>query len=213
MIVLDCNDRSLRASHVARAATAVRRGEVVIVPTESSYAIAADAFNPAGTTALRSLKGIGSHVPLAVMVPSAFTVHGLASSVSPAATDLMTAFWPGLLTLLLPAQPTLAWDHPRGAPVAVRMPLHPLLLQLLSEIGPMAVTTANSAGMQAPLTVDEAQAQLGPGVSVALDAGALEEAETSTIVDLTGTAPLMRRPGAVTLDDIRSVCPDAADGS
>lgn len=208
MIVLDCTDRAEREAAVARAAMAVRRGDVVVVPTESSYAVAADAFNPAGTHALRELKGIGSQVPLAAMVPSAFTVSGLASVVTPAATDLMRAFWPGLLTVLLPAQATLAWDHPPGSPVAVRMPLHPLLLALLTEVGPMAVTSANAPGMDAPRTVEEAQAQLGDAAALALDAGPLQEGESSTVIDLRGTSPLVVREGAISLEQLQSVRPD-----
>lgn len=85
----------------------------------------------------------------------------------------MEAFWPGPLTLLLAPQPTLAWDLPGSAPLAVRMPLHPLALALLSASGPMVVTTANLSGMPAPTGIDDALEQLGDGVSLALDAGDL----------------------------------------
>ena len=100
----------------------------------------------------------------------------------------MDAFWPGALTLLLTPQRTLAWDLPMDAPLAVRMPLHPLALALLLKSGPLVVTSANLPGMSAPADVDDALEQLGDAVGVALDAGDLSDGEAlpSTVVDVTG---------------------------
>jgi tRNA threonylcarbamoyl adenosine modification protein (Sua5/YciO/YrdC/YwlC family) len=125
----------------------------------------------------------------------------------------MDAFWPGLLTLLLPPQPTLAWDLPNGAPLAVRMPLHPVALALLAASGPLVVTTANLRGLPAPADVDDALAQLGDSVALALDAGDLtdESGLPSTVVDLTGDAPRVVRMGSVSLDALRGACPAVLD--
>lgn len=210
MIILDAVDRVARARHVATAAAAVRRGDLVIVPTESAYALATDAFSPRGTGALREAKGVASSVPVPILVPSASTVAGIARQVPLAARDLMTAFWPGSLTLLLPAGTTLAWDHPVGAPVAVRMPVHPVLLDLLRLTGPTAVTSANAAGLEPPQSVDEVIDQLGEVASCALDAGPCPSGEPSTIVDCTGEVPAIVRPGAVTLEALREIVPNIA---
>lgn len=207
MIRIDCTDREQRERALITATAACRRGDIVLVPTESSYALATDAFSRRGVQAIRDAKGQGSHVPLPVMVPSVMTVSGIASHVSDDARALMTAFWPGALTLLLPPQSTLAWDVPSGVPIAVRMPLHPLLLGLLERTGPTAVTSANAVGMDAPGTVDEAIDQLGEACAVALDAGPLEPTSPSTIVDDTGESLVVRRLGAVSIEELRAVCP------
>lgn len=208
MIILDAVDRVARARHVATAAAAVRRGDLVVVPTESAYALATDAFSPRGTAALREAKGAGPSVPLPVLVPAAATVAGIARHVPLAARDLMTAFWPGGLTLLLPAGTTLAWDHPAGAPVAVRMPVHPVLLDLLRLTGPTVVTSANAVGLEPPSSVDEVIDQLGEIAVCALDAGPCPSGAASTIVDCTGAVPVVVRPGAVTVDELREIVPD-----
>lgn len=210
---LDCTDAARRASAVTAALAACRRGDVVLVPTESSYALATDAFSARGRSAIRAAKQQTQQAPLPVMVPSAFTVQGLAAQVSDSTKALMAAFWPGALTLLLPAQSTLAWDVAAGTPIAIRMPLHPLLLALLEQAGPLVVTAANGPGMDPPSTVDDAATQLGEIWSVALDAGALAPAEPSTIVDLTGAVPVVRRTGAVRVDDLLAICPDLQDAA
>ena len=214
MVPLDCADRAGRARSISTAASAARRGDIVLVPTESSYALATDAFSVRGVRSIRWAKGQPSSVPLPVMVPSVMTVGGIAVGIPDQARDLMTAFWPGGLTLLLAPQPTLAWDLPPNAPIAVRMPLHPVLLELLDATGPLVVTGANAAGMSPPLTVDEAVGQLGEAWTVALDAGPLGDHPVSTVVDASAGAstPLVvRRIGAVSLEDLRAICPHMQD--
>lgn len=211
MLRIDCTDTARRASAVAAALAACRRGDVVLVPTESSYALATDAFAARGRAAIRTAKGQGVHVPLPVLVPSATTVQGLASRISAPAAALMAAFWPGALTLLFPAQSTLAWDVPAGAPIAVRMPLHPLLLALLEQTGPLAATAANGPGLEPPASVDEAVEQLGDAWAIALDVGPLGPGEASTVVDVTGDVPVVRRHGAVPVVDLRIICPQLED--
>ncbi|MEI8262131.1 MAG: Sua5/YciO/YrdC/YwlC family protein, partial [Actinomycetes bacterium] len=160
------------------------------------------------TVAPQGFGGAGSAgATFAVMVPSASTVAGLAARITDSARDLMAAFWPGLLTLQLPAQPTLAWPLPPEAPVSVRMPLHPLALALLAASGPLVVTTANRPGMSAPVSADDAIAQIGEWVAIALDAGDPidPDAMASTMIDVTGDQPRLVRPGAVPVDAIEAV--------
>lgn len=206
---IPCADGHRREPAVTAALAAVRRGDLVLIPTESVYALATDAFSARGMSALREAKGYDADVPVPVMVGSRGTVAGIASRVSDDARVLMESFWPGGLTLLLTPQSTLAWDLPPDAPLAVRMPLHPVALALLSASGPLAVTSANLPGLPAPTDVDGALEQMGDVVSLVLDAGPLADdaGVASTIVDATCDPPRIVRPGAVSLDSLVRCCP------
>ncbi len=199
---------------MAAALAAVRRGDLVLIPTESVYGVATDAFSRRGVAALRAAKGYDAQVPLPVMVGSVSTVAGIAARVPDEARALMGAFWPGPLTLLLTPQTTLAWDLPADAPLAVRMPLHPVALALLERSGPLVVTTANQPGLPAPVDVDDALEQLGGDISLALDGGDLSDGSTlpSTVVDVTGPSPRVVRVGEVSVERLRAVCPVADAG-
>lgn len=211
---IDAADGANRVRAVAAALAAVRRGDLILIPTESVYAVATDAFSRRGVAALREAKGYDVHVPLPVMVGGRSTVPGIASRSGDDARALMDAFWPGPLTLLLEPQPTLAWDLPPSSPIAVRMPLHPLALALLAQTGPLVVTTANLPGLMPPTTVEDAISQLGDYTALALDAGDLadDEALPSTVVDVTGERPHVVRIGAISVDRLRAVCPHVVDG-
>lgn len=198
---------------MAAGLAATRRGDLVLIPTETVYALATDAFSRRGVAALRTAKGYDDQVPLPVLVGARSTVSGVAASVGDDARALMDAFWPGTLTLLLRPQPTLAWDLPVGAPLAVRMPLHPVALALLVASGPLVVTTANLPGLPAPADVDDALGQLGDSITLALDAGDLTDVTglPSTVVDLTGDVPRVVRMGSVPLAALRDACPAVLD--
>ncbi len=196
-------DRALTAC-----AAAVRRGDVIIIPTEQVYGLATDAFHMGGTSSLRALKGYATHVSLPILVANPTMVNGVARS-TPLAEELIEAFWPGGLTLVLPPQPTLAWDASAGGPVAVRMPIHPFTLALVERTGPLAVTSANPPGTDPPTTMDGAVACLGEQVALAVDVGPCPDGgEPSTILDLTGPAPVLIREGAVSRAQLASLRPD-----
>ena len=205
----DCNDPAQRDEGIAAAADAVRRGELVVLPTDTVYGIGADAFTPMAIEALLTAKGRGRDMPVPVLVGSWRTLEGLVENVPPMATQLTEAFWPGALTIVVRHTPTLAWDlgDARGT-VAVRMPLHPVALDLLEQVGPMGVSSANRTGASPATTAAEAEDQLGEYVSVYLEAGPAAAAMPSTIVDLTGIHPRVLRLGAVPLDALRDVIPD-----
>jgi len=152
----DCTDESKRARGITAAVAAIKRGELVVLPTESVYAVATDGFSARGARTVREAKGQSAATPLPIMIASITTIPGIAFNPSIAAMDLMHGFWPGALTVLVTPQPSLAWDHPAGAPLAVRIPLHPVTLEILRATGPMIVTGANAVGGAAALTVDEA---------------------------------------------------------
>lgn len=189
--------------------SAIRRGEVVLMPVESGYALACDAFSPKGAATIRELKGQGSGTALPVMVGSISTVAGIAYGINATASELMKGFWPGLLTLMVDPQPSLAWDLPADRPLSVRMPLHPLALELLGLAGPLIVIGANATGAPLPRTVDDALAGLPGEPSIALNAGELTApSEPSSIVDVRTDPPVLVRAGAVSYEALRTVVPD-----
>jgi tRNA threonylcarbamoyl adenosine modification protein (Sua5/YciO/YrdC/YwlC family) len=148
-------------------------------------------------------------MPVPVLVGSPRTVEGLATDITDAGRRLVEAFWPGALTIVVNQQPSLAWDlGDTDGTVALRMPLHPVAIELLVMVGPMAVSSANRSGEPPASTCDEAVAQLGDAVRVYLDGGPSGDPVPSSIVDLTGPVPLLLRAGAVDLDTLRTVVPD-----
>jgi len=210
----DCNDDAERARGITAAIAAMKRGELVVLPTESVYAVATDAFSARGARSVREAKGQSTATPLPIMIASVTTIPGIAFNPSIAAMDLMQGFWPGALTVLVTAQPSLAWEHPPGAPLAVRIPLHPLALEILRATGPLIVTGANAVGGSAALTIDAALESLGDSASICLDVGPLGSdptlAQPSSVVDATGEVPILLREGAITLEQLRSVVPNLA---
>jgi L-threonylcarbamoyladenylate synthase len=198
-----------RATGLDVAGSAVRRGDLVVLPTDTVYGLGTDAFQPDAVAKLLETKGRGRDMPVPVLVGSPRTLPGIATNLSPSAHSLIEAFWPGGLTLVCAVQPTLQWDlgETRGT-VAVRMPLHPVAIELLTATGPMAVSSANRSGMAPATTLDEAIEQLGDDVSVYLDGGPSGAPVPSTIVDVTGDVPRLLRAGAVTAELLREVCGD-----
>ncbi|MFC5721363.1 L-threonylcarbamoyladenylate synthase [Streptomyces gamaensis] len=205
----DCGDATDRKTGLREAVAAVRRGELVVLPTDTVYGIGADAFSSAAVGGLLQAKGRGRGMPSPVLVGSPNTLHGLVTDFSEQAWELVDAFWPGALTLVAKHQPSLTWDlgETRGT-VAVRMPLHPVAIELLTEFGPMAVSSANLTGHPAPQTCDAAQEMLGDSVSVYLDGGPTPADLPSSIVDVTGKVPVLLRAGAISAEQLREVVPE-----
>ncbi|KAB8164536.1 threonylcarbamoyl-AMP synthase [Streptomyces sp. 3MP-14] len=205
----DCADEVDRRHGLREAASAVRRGDLVVLPTDTVYGIGADAFSADAVADLLAAKGRGRGVPSPVLVGSPTTLHGLVTDFSELAWELVDAFWPGALTLVARHQPSLAWDlgETRGT-VAVRMPLHPVAIELLKDVGPMAVSSANLTGQPAPQTCDAAREMLGDSVAVYLDGGPTPDSVPSSIVDVTGEVPVLLRAGAVSEEELRKVVPD-----
>lgn len=195
-----------RTRGIAEAVSAVRRGELIVLPTDTVYGVGADAFMPPAVTALLEAKGRGREMPPPVLVGSVRAATALVDDLGTYGQDLIDEFWPGALTLVCRANPNLMWDlgETKGT-VAVRMPMHELAVELLKETGPLAVSSANLSGQPAARNVDEAEKMLGDAVSVYLDGGVSGHADPSTIIDLTGPVPRLLRVGAVSADKIRSV--------
>jgi tRNA threonylcarbamoyl adenosine modification protein (Sua5/YciO/YrdC/YwlC family) len=206
--VLDCIDPAARREAVDAAVSAVNRGDLVVLPTDTVYGVGADAFSRIAVRDLLAAKGRGREMPPPVLVGSRRTLDGIATDISEVTRDLVDAFWPGALTLVCWAQASLAWDlgETHGT-VAVRMPDHDVALELLARTGPLAVTSANRHGEPPATSVEEALAQLGESVTVYLDGGRTAGAVPSTIVDVTGDVPRVLRLGALDPDRLREVAP------
>lgn len=204
--VFDCSDSASRQAGMRAAADAARSGGLVVLPTDTVYGIGADAFDPEAVRGLLRAKNREPDMPVGVLVGSWHTIDGLVLGVSPQARALVEAFWPGDLSLVLEHAPSLAWDLgiTKGT-VMVRMPLHPVAIELLREVGPMAVSSANISGSPPAADIDDAQEQFGESVAVYLDGGSSGDPVPSTIVDLTGSAPVLLREGAVRADAVSEV--------
>lgn len=176
------------------------------MPTDTLYGVGCDAFNGLAVAALLSAKGRGRNMPPPVLVARPDTVDGLAIDVPDYARALIKAFWPGALTVILKAQPSLAWDlGDTNGTVALRMPDDELAQAILAEIGPMAVSSANRNGQPNARNILDAATQLGSAVQVYLDAGPVRSAFPSTIVDCTAEEPVVLREGRLTAAEIEEV--------
>ena len=204
--VFDCADPQQRTSGIASAVSAAKGGRLVVLPTDTVYGIGADAFDGTAVAALLAAKGRGRDMPVPVLVGSWHTIDGLVYTVPQAARELIRAFWPGALSLVVRQAPSLQWDlGDADGTVMLRMPLHPVAIDVLREVGPMAVSSANISGRPPAVTVDDARTQLGELVEVYLDGGPSEKQSASTIVDLTGPAPRILRAGPISAEAIGEV--------
>ncbi|GII01286.1 L-threonylcarbamoyladenylate synthase [Planobispora takensis] len=202
----DCSDPEQRSAGLTDAASAVRQGELVVLPTDTVYGIGGDAFTHAAVSRLLEAKGRGRDMPVPVLVGTVSAANALVENLGPYGQDLVDAFWPGPLTLVCRVNRSLSWDlgDTKGT-VALRMPLHAVALDLLKETGPMAVSSANRSGSPPATTAAEAESQLGDSVEVYLDGGPCTDDVPSTILDLTTAVPRLLRRGAIPVGKLRGV--------
>ena len=192
-----------------QAIAALRAGSLVVLPTDSVYGVAADAFNPVATQRLIGAKRRGRNVPLPILIRSPRQTTGLVAELGEPAERLMAAYWPGPLTLIFTAVDDLSWDiGDNKGTVALRMPTDDFLLELIAEVGPLAVTSANRRGEPVPTTVEAARTQLGVAVELYID-GDERNGPTSTIVDVTRPQIEVLAEGAITAADVRLVASGA----
>ncbi|GHB67692.1 threonylcarbamoyl-AMP synthase [Streptomyces viridiviolaceus] len=206
MYLHDCQDTQTRRTGLAYAADMLRAGELVVFPTDTLYAVGADAFNEKAVHALLAAKHRGGDKPASVLVGDPTALDALAAHVPPAGRQLIDAFWPGALSLVVPAAASLTCDlgQTHGT-VMVRMPQHPVALELLRKTGPLAQSSANLTGHPPATTAEQACTYFGAAVRVYLDGGTTRN-RPSTIVDVTkGDNPVILRDGAVPHDQIAAV--------
>ena len=219
--IYDCSVETELLTGMRLARSAIGKGELVVLPTDTVYGVAADAFNPKAVTRLLEAKGRGRQSPPPVLIPGIPTLDALAETVPDEVRALVAAFWPGGLTVILPARASLNWDlGDTDGTVALRMPSNRVVLEILSETGPLAVSSANLTGQPAAMTAQEAQRMLGDSVSIYLDDGEAgadypdaDAATGSTIVDATGLLLpdgklRIVRSGVISDDAIREIVGD-----
>lgn len=197
------------AAGLRAARMALAKKEVVITATDTGYGLVANAFSPAAVATLREVKGWTEPVAPQVLMPSPATLPALAASVSDSVQALADAFWPGPLTIIAPAGDSLQWDlGESGGCVALRVPSHSVLLELMQEAGPLAATQASKAG-KAVGSVDQIGEIFGNEVSCFLVDPGLQASKPSTVVDACDqeSSPVLRvrRRGPVTLTELRRV--------
>jgi tRNA threonylcarbamoyl adenosine modification protein (Sua5/YciO/YrdC/YwlC family) len=198
-----------REAAIDAASLAVQRGRLVVFPTDTVYGLAADAFDAEAVARLLAAKGRGREMPPPVLVGTAGTLDALATDVPAYVRPLVDRFWPGPLTVVAKEQSSLQWDlgDTRGT-VAVRMPDHDLVRELLDRTGPLAVSSANLTGHDAATDADQAAEMLGTKVAVIIDGGATAGAVPSTILDVTGARPRLLRLGAIPVADLDAALAD-----
>ncbi len=212
----DCTTEPARSEGLAAAQEAITAKQCIVMPTDTVYGIAADAFSAQAVATLLAAKGRGRNMPPPVLIARVGAMDGLAAEVPDDARLLANFFWPGALTLILRSQPSLSWDlgDTRGT-VALRIPDDPVARDLLKDTGPLAVSSANRSGQQAATTAAEAEEMLAESVSVYLDGGPRPEPQDddeasslpSTIVDCTGDVLRVVRQGALGLAELRERVP------
>lgn len=203
---VDATDPHNREQAITTAANAVKGGRLVVLPTDTVYGIGCDAFDNQAVDALLRAKHRGPDMPVPVLVGSWDTVQGLVREYSFNMRRLVEAFWPGGLSVVVHQAPSLPWNlgDTRGT-VMLRMPMHPVALELLNQTGPMAVSSANISGQPPATSVEQAENQLGEDVGVYIDGGEATIGEASTIVDLSSGRPRILREGATTAEKVGEV--------
>jgi len=216
-LIIDSSDPLAWEKGLPLALEALRRGESIIMPTDTVYGIACDAFSPRAVAGLLAHKGRGRHMPPPVLVASPEDATSLTHAVPPSARAVMEKLWPGGVTVILEASPDIDWDlGDTGGTVALRMPNHPVALELLRASGPLAVSSANLTGQHSSLNVTEALDQFGDALGVYIDGGPVGQHYRdapgnpgSTIVDASGFDKGLPwrvvRHGVVPWEDIRDV--------
>lgn len=193
-------DRGLLAAQAA-----LEEGKLVVLPTDTVYGLAADAFSPQAVQNLLDAKGRGRQMPPPVLVGAPTTLDALAVDIPSWLRSAVESLWPGPLTVICRQQASLTWDlGETHNTVAVRMPDDARALALLKQTGPLAVSSANSTGEPAAQTIDEAEDMLGGRVAVYLDGGRSASGVPSTILDATGSTPRLLRVGSISLDDLHA---------
>ena len=228
--VFDCSVDTDLLTGMRLAKLAIARGQLVVLPTDTVYGLGADAFSAEAVQALLDAKGRTRQSPPPVLVPNIKTARALAEYLPEAFIQLAETYWPGALTMIVRAQPSLTWDlgETKGT-VALRMPDHKIALALLEETGPLAVSSANLTGEPAATTSAQAEGYLADAVEVFLDGGPSPKGEASTILDMTalratagggagdgaeaqGKVRIVRR-GALSAAKIRAVIGDLLEDS
>lgn len=226
--IFDCSVDTDLLTGMRLAKVSLGRNDLAVIPTDTVYGLAANAFSPEAVQKLLSAKGRDRQSPPPVLIANLNMARALVESLPEAAVKLAETFWPGALTMILKSQPSLDWDlGETKQTVALRVPDHKIALALIEETGPLAVSSANLTGQPAATTAKQAFDYLADSVEVYLDGGPSPKGEASTILDLTGLVDVyddkgevtttgkvkVIRQGALSISKIRSVIGDLLEST
>ncbi|MBI1816832.1 MAG: threonylcarbamoyl-AMP synthase [Deltaproteobacteria bacterium] len=197
---------------IAAAAAALQRGALIVYPTETLYGLGADTSNPAALDALVALKVRADHKPISVLIVGNAMLNTVAARITPLARRLIARFWPGPLTLVMTARPSLSNILTAGSgTIGVRWSSHPIANALVEKLGsPLTTPSANPTGQTPPTTIAQARAYFGDRVASYVDGGRLPGGMASTVVDVTGDQPRVLREGAIAIAALQAALAEAA---
>jgi len=187
---------------IQQALALLQKGRLVAFPTDTVYGVGASAFNSQAIDQLYLVKGRDSAKSIAVLLSSPADLPRLSAGMGELAERLAQRFWPGPLTLVIARHPALPENISSTPTIGVRMPDHPVALALLSRAGPLATTSANLSGAQNACTAQEVLEHLRGRIPLILDGGHTPGGTPSTVVDCTGTAPVILRQGPISLQQL-----------
>ncbi|MBO8172026.1 MAG: threonylcarbamoyl-AMP synthase [Bacillaceae bacterium] len=204
--IVDKSVENLRHD-LAEPAALLQAHEVVAFPTETVYGLGASAFSDEAVSKIFEAKGRPSDNPLIVHISVLDQLDEIVSEVPEQARQLMDAFWPGPLTLVLPAKDRLSKKVTAGLDtVGVRMPDHPVALALIQQADlPLAAPSANRSGRPSPTTADHVIEDLEGRIAGVVDGGPTGIGVESTVIDVTGEIPIILRPGGISLEQVKEV--------
>lgn len=190
---------------LVRALEILRAGRLVVYPTDTVYGLGAIVQDDEAIRRLYRAKGRGAGKAIPILLGGSEDLFQVASDPPEMALKLAERFWPGALTLVVPRRHGLPESLSTDETIGVRVPDHHFAQMLLKAAGPLATTSANPSGGESPLAPEEVLTGLGGGFALLLDGGRTTGGRPSTVVDCTGVAPRILRPGPISLDDIQVV--------
>ena len=197
--------RLISATHpeaIGLACEVIRSGGLIAFPTDTLYGLGCDPNSPTALQKIYAAKGRSASKAIPVLISSPDQLTDLVSGLPEQARNLMQQWWPGALTFVLPKKPDLPPDLTPYPGLAVRMPDHPVALSLLTQIGPLAVTSANLSDHENPRDAQGVLQQLDGLVDLVLDGGELTGGLASTIIDCMGSEPKLLREGPISFSEI-----------
>jgi L-threonylcarbamoyladenylate synthase len=197
-------------TQIKKAVSILKNGGVVAYPTDTVYGLGACMTDVAAVDRIFQVKGRPKGMALPVLLADRNQIKEIVISVSPRAQRLADEFFPGALTIILPKSavvPDIITGG--GKTVAFRIPNHPVPLALINGLGkPIVGTSANLSGQPSALTAMEVQAQIGDKIDMVIDGGKCPGGIESTVIDLSGEKPIVRRQGAISIEKLRKILPD-----
>jgi L-threonylcarbamoyladenylate synthase len=183
----------------------LQTGGLVAFPTDTVYGLGASAFDGKAVESIYSAKDRPIEKAIPILIGDAEDINKVASEVPPMARKLAERFWPGPLTIILPKHLDLPESVSATNTVGVRVPDHIVAQSVLCAAGPMAVTSANISGQPSPTTAKEVYTQLNSRIALIIDGGKTPGGVPSTVMDCTGSSPLILREGPISLEEVMSL--------